>query len=103
MCIIRLSRFLCLFLVDCVILYYEIEQRFRKELTILYNGISEKYVAYIAPHSGAVDRDFNKLSLGTENGFLWDADPESNEALREDGIPKDNTSEVGIPDDALNT
>lgn len=50
-----------------------------------------------------MDRDFNKLSLGTENGFLWDADPESNEALREDGIPKDNTSEVGIPDDALNT
>ncbi|XVF76804.1 hypothetical protein PTKIN_Ptkin13bG0296300 [Pterospermum kingtungense] len=58
------------------------------------HNLAEKYVAYIAPRSAAVDRDFNKLSLGAENGFLWDVNPESNEALREDGIPKDNTSEA---------
>ncbi|XP_022746475.1 RNA polymerase II C-terminal domain phosphatase-like 2 isoform X2 [Durio zibethinus] len=57
------------------------------------HNLAEKYVAYIAPRSGAVDRDFTKLSLGTENGFLWDANPASNEAPREDGLPKDNTSE----------
>ncbi|XP_022742342.1 RNA polymerase II C-terminal domain phosphatase-like 2 isoform X3 [Durio zibethinus] len=57
------------------------------------HNLAEKYVAYIAPRSGAVDRDFNKLSLGTENGFLWDVNPASNEALREDGLPKDNSSE----------
>ncbi|XWS43835.1 hypothetical protein CRYUN_Cryun16bG0138500 [Craigia yunnanensis] len=67
------------------------------------HNLAEKYVAYIAPRSGAVDRDFNKLSLGTENGFLWDVNPASNEALREDGLPKDNTSEVGIPDDAFSS
>ncbi|KHG00173.1 RNA polymerase II C-terminal domain phosphatase-like 2 [Gossypium arboreum] len=49
--------------------------------------------AYIAPRSGAVDRDFNNLSLGTENGFLWDVNPASNEAIKE-GFPKDNTSEA---------
>ncbi|XVF08265.1 hypothetical protein REPUB_Repub06bG0211600 [Reevesia pubescens] len=58
------------------------------------HNLAEKYVAYIAPRSGAVDRDFNKLSLGTENGFLWDMNPASNEALREDGLSKDNTSEI---------
>ncbi|KAK6231247.1 hypothetical protein SCA6_001320 [Theobroma cacao] len=58
------------------------------------HNLAEKYLAYIAPRSGAVDRDFNKLSLGTENGFLWDVNPASSEALREDGLPKDSTSEV---------
>ncbi|GMI81049.1 carboxyl-terminal domain (ctd) phosphatase-like 2, ECERIFERUM11 [Hibiscus trionum] len=58
------------------------------------HSLAEKYVAYIAPRSGAVDRDFNNLSLGTENGFLWDMNPASNEAIREDGLPKDNTSEA---------
>ncbi|XP_022767698.1 RNA polymerase II C-terminal domain phosphatase-like 2 isoform X6 [Durio zibethinus] len=58
------------------------------------HNLAEKYVAYTALHSGAVDRDFNKLSLGTENGFLWGVNTTSNEALREDGLPKDNTSEV---------
>ncbi|KAG4164151.1 hypothetical protein ERO13_D01G217900v2 [Gossypium hirsutum] len=57
------------------------------------HNLAEKYVAYIAPRSGAVDRDFNNLSLGTENGFLWDVNPASNEAIKE-GFPKDNTSEA---------
>ncbi|KAK8547586.1 hypothetical protein V6N12_031721 [Hibiscus sabdariffa] len=38
-------------------------------------------------------QDFDNLSLGTENGFLWDLNPASNEAIREDGLPKDNTFE----------
>ncbi|XWS67221.1 hypothetical protein CRYUN_Cryun05aG0269200 [Craigia yunnanensis] len=58
------------------------------------HNLAEKYVAYIAPCPGAVDRDFNKLSLGTENGFLWDVNPAPNEALSEDGLPEDNTSEA---------
>lgn len=63
--------------------------------------IAEKYVSYIAPRSGVVDRDFDKLSLGNENGFIWDiAGPGSNE-LQKDGVPKESTSEVGISDDAF--
>lgn len=59
--------------------------------------LAEKYVAYIAPRSGAVDGDFDKLSLGNENGFLWDiVSPGTNELLREDGLPKESTSEVGF-------
>lgn len=59
-------------------------------------GIAEKYVAYITPHSGAVDTDFDKLSLGNENGFVWDTvGPGSAEVLTEDGLPKESTSEVG--------
>ncbi|KAK8971810.1 hypothetical protein V6N11_028194 [Hibiscus sabdariffa] len=57
------------------------------------HSLAEKYVAYVAPRSGVVDRDFDNLSLGTENGFLWDLNPASNEAIREDVLPKDNTSE----------
>ncbi|XWS55543.1 hypothetical protein CRYUN_Cryun09bG0009100 [Craigia yunnanensis] len=67
------------------------------------HNLAEKYVAYIAPCSGAVDRDFNKLSLGTENGFLWDVNPASNEALREDGLPKDNTSEAAEVEPGINS
>ncbi|KAK9026801.1 hypothetical protein V6N11_039635 [Hibiscus sabdariffa] len=58
------------------------------------HNLAEKYVAFMAPRSGAVDRDFNNLSLGTDNGFLWDLNPASDEAVREDGLPKDNTSEA---------
>ncbi|OMO97574.1 hypothetical protein COLO4_14551 [Corchorus olitorius] len=58
------------------------------------SGIAEKYVAYTAPRSGAVDRDFDKLSLANENGFLWDVNPASNEAVGEDGLNKDGTSEA---------
>ncbi|XP_038720593.1 RNA polymerase II C-terminal domain phosphatase-like 2 isoform X3 [Tripterygium wilfordii] len=36
------------------------------------HSLAEKYVAYIKPQSGAVDKDFNKLSSGNQNGFLWD-------------------------------
>ncbi|OMO85081.1 Double-stranded RNA-binding protein [Corchorus capsularis] len=67
------------------------------------HNLAEKYVAYTAPRSRAVDRDFDKLSLANENGFLWDVNPASNEAVREDGLNKDGTSEVRISDDAFST
>ena len=63
--------------------------------------ISEKYVAYIAPRSGAVDTDFDKLSLRNQNGFLPDNDPGPNEGLSEDGPRKESTPEVGISADAF--
>ena len=62
-------------------------------------GITEKYIAHMDTQRGAVDSEFDKLSLGHENGFLWDVvNPESSDLQREDGLPKENASEVGIPD-----
>ncbi|XP_062095251.1 RNA polymerase II C-terminal domain phosphatase-like 2 [Humulus lupulus] len=60
------------------------------------HNLAEKYVAYIAPRSGAaVDRDFNKLSLGNDNGFLWDTiKPGSTEAVKEDEPAKESSSEA---------
>ncbi|GAV75470.1 dsrm domain-containing protein/NIF domain-containing protein [Cephalotus follicularis] len=58
-------------------------------------SLAEKYVAFIAPRSGIVERDFDKLSLRNENGFLRDDfDPGSNEVLREDGVPIESSPEV---------
>ncbi|KAM0991453.1 hypothetical protein ACFX13_010008 [Malus domestica] len=55
------------------------------------HSLADKYVAYLAPRSGAVDRDLNK---GNENGFLLDmVGPGSAELLR-DGLPKERTSEA---------
>lgn len=59
--------------------------------------IAEKYVAHMEPQCRVVDREFDKLSLGHENGFLWDVvNPESSELQREDGLPRESASEVGI-------
>ncbi|KAM5560389.1 RNA polymerase II C-terminal domain phosphatase-like 2 [Rosa sericea] len=59
------------------------------------HSLAEKYVSYIAPQSGAVDKDFDKLSLGNENGFVLDiVGPGSAEGLTEDGLPKESTSEA---------
>ncbi|KAG6643385.1 RNA polymerase II C-terminal domain phosphatase-like 2 [Carya illinoinensis] len=72
------------------------------------HSLAEKYVAYIAPHTGAMDTDFDKLSLGNENGFLWDIfSPGADEPLREDGLPRESTSEAsesepGCPSNVLN-
>lgn len=68
------------------------------------NGIADKYVAYLAPRSGAVDRDIDKVSVGNENGFVLDiVGPELTELLMEDGMPKESTSEVGIFDHAFSS
>lgn len=48
------------------------------------------------PQCKAVDKEFDKLSLEHENGFLWDVvDAESSELQREDGLPRESASEVG--------
>ncbi|GLT89443.1 hypothetical protein SLE2022_074230 [Rubroshorea leprosula] len=63
------------------------------------HSLAEKYVAYITPLSQAVDKDFDTVSRENENGFLWDLEnsrPGSNEALREDGLPKEKTPEGSI-------
>ncbi|KAH6769245.1 carboxyl-terminal domain phosphatase-like 2 [Perilla frutescens var. frutescens] len=36
------------------------------------HSLAENYISYIAPHSTAVDNDFDRLILEKENGFLWD-------------------------------
>ncbi|KAH7844554.1 hypothetical protein Vadar_029285 [Vaccinium darrowii] len=57
--------------------------------------LADKYISYVAPHSGAVDRDFDKLTRGVENGFIYDIiNPGSDELPVEDGLSKESTSEV---------
>ncbi|BAT84134.1 hypothetical protein VIGAN_04141500 [Vigna angularis var. angularis] len=58
-------------------------------------SLAEKYVAHVEPQCRVVDREFDKLSLGRDNGFLWDVvNPESNEPQTEDGMPRENASEA---------
>ncbi|TKY65861.1 RNA polymerase II C-terminal domain phosphatase 2 [Spatholobus suberectus] len=60
-------------------------------------SLAEKYVAHVEPQCRAVDREFDKLSIGRDNGFLWDVvNPESSELQAEDGVPRENASEVRI-------
>lgn len=68
---------------------------------ILYlYGIADKYAAHIKPLlGGSVDADIDKLSIGAENGFLWDTvvAPAVNESPKEeDVLRKGNNSEVRI-------
>ncbi|XP_031261443.1 RNA polymerase II C-terminal domain phosphatase-like 2 isoform X2 [Pistacia vera] len=59
------------------------------------HSLAEKYVAYITPRGGAVDRDFDKLSLENENGFLWETvSPESVEGPKEEELRKESTPEA---------
>lgn len=68
------------------------------------HGIAEKYVAYIAPRSGTVDKDFDKLSLDNDNGFLWDiVNPGSTELPKEELPRKESASEAGTLDDGFNS
>jgi len=65
-------------------------------LSLVY-GITEKYVAHVEPQCRVVDREFDKLSLGRDSGFLWDVvNPESNEMQTEDRVLRENASEVGF-------
>ncbi|MED6124498.1 hypothetical protein PIB30_059479 [Stylosanthes scabra] len=57
--------------------------------------LAEKYVAHMEPQCRAVDCEFDKLSLGHENGFLWDeVTPESSEQQRKEGLAKESASEA---------
>ncbi|OVA02669.1 NLI interacting factor [Macleaya cordata] len=61
------------------------------------HSLADKYVAYIAPDSGAMDKDLDKLSLGNENGILWDiVNPGLDELPGEAALTNLSTSEVGI-------
>lgn len=56
---------------------------------------ADKYMEYVAPDSGAVDRDLDKLSLRNENGFLWDiVSPGLEELPKEEALPNASTAEV---------
>ncbi|XP_019461593.1 PREDICTED: RNA polymerase II C-terminal domain phosphatase-like 2 isoform X1 [Lupinus angustifolius] len=66
-------------------------------------NLAEKYVAHVEPQCRAVDNEFDKLSLGNENGFVWDAvNPESSELQRKDEPPKGSVSEASVAETRLN-
>ena len=55
---------------------------YKKVLNILL--FSEKYATYVSPHSGVADQDFDKLSIGYDNGFLSDiTNPGSSDVVQE--------------------
>lgn len=56
-------------------------------------SLADKYVAHIAPESGAMQKDMDKLSLVKENGFIWDiVDPAKDELSKEVALPNLSTS-----------
>lgn len=58
---------------------------------------ADKYAAHIKPLMGPMDADLDKLSIGVENGFLWDtAAPAVNELPEEELVHNENNSEVRI-------
>ncbi|KAK4396133.1 RNA polymerase II C-terminal domain phosphatase-like 2 [Sesamum angolense] len=64
-------------------------------------SLADNYISYISPHSTAVDNDFDRLLLEKENGFLWDIVKPGSEAPQvNNGLLKQNTSEVGILDNS---
>ena len=68
---------------------------YKKVLNILL--FSEKYGAHVSPHPGAFDRDFDKLSIGYKNGFVWDiTNPGSSDVVQEDGLARECPPKVRI-------
>ncbi|GMH30049.1 hypothetical protein Nepgr_031892 [Nepenthes gracilis] len=63
------------------------------------HSLADKYLAYIASHTGGVHRDIDTLSISNENGFLWDdTSPESQEVSIDEKLPKESSSEgVELP------
>ncbi|XP_073266020.1 RNA polymerase II C-terminal domain phosphatase-like 2 isoform X2 [Populus alba] len=72
------------------------------------SSLAEKYVAHVSPHPGAFDRDFDKLSIGYKNGFVWDiTNPGSSDVVQEDGLarecpPKVADAELGSTSNMVN-
>ncbi|KAJ4977872.1 hypothetical protein NE237_008652 [Protea cynaroides] len=59
------------------------------------HNLADEYKDISAADSGAVDKDLDKLSLGNENGFLWEiVDPGSEELHKEESIPTAGISEA---------
>ncbi|XP_050945279.1 RNA polymerase II C-terminal domain phosphatase-like 2 isoform X2 [Cucumis melo] len=59
------------------------------------HNLADKYAAHIKPLMGPMDADLDKLSIGVENGFLWDtATPAVNELPKEEDVwHKENSPE----------
>lgn len=47
-----------------------------------------------------MDKDFDKISVENENGFLWDTVNHVDEPSVDDRLPQVNVSEVGVNGDA---
>lgn len=63
-------------------------------------NLADKYISYNASRSRALDKESDKLSPLSENGFIWDVvNPGSDEQQPVQNGIKQNTSEVGISDD----
>ncbi|KAG6603590.1 RNA polymerase II C-terminal domain phosphatase-like 2, partial [Cucurbita argyrosperma subsp. sororia] len=60
------------------------------------HNLADKYAAHMKPLLGPVDTDLDKLSIGAENGFLWDTvAPAVNELPKEeDVLHKEKNSEA---------
>ncbi|TMW87330.1 hypothetical protein EJD97_020098 [Solanum chilense] len=63
-------------------------------------NMAGNYVSYITSHPLAVDKDFDKISVENENGFLWDTVNHVDEPSVDDRLPQVNVSEVGVNGDA---
>ncbi|XP_015087835.1 RNA polymerase II C-terminal domain phosphatase-like 2 [Solanum pennellii] len=63
-------------------------------------NMAGNYVSYITSHPLAVDKDFDKISVENENGFLWDTVNHVDEPSVDDRLPQVNVSEVGVNVDA---
>ncbi|KAL3327286.1 hypothetical protein AABB24_035116 [Solanum stoloniferum] len=63
-------------------------------------NMAGEYVSYITSHPRAADKDFDKISVENENGFLWDTVNHVDEPSVEDRLPQVDVSEVGVNGDA---
>ncbi|KAJ8550957.1 hypothetical protein K7X08_000327 [Anisodus acutangulus] len=63
-------------------------------------NLADKYISYITSHPRVADKDFDKLSMQNENGFLWDTVNHVDARSVEDRLPQVNVSEVGVNGDA---
>lgn len=57
---------------------------------------ADKYISYVTSHPRVADKDFDKISVENENGFLWDTVNNMDERSVEDRLPQVNVSEVGV-------
>ncbi|CAN4106110.1 unnamed protein product [Withania somnifera] len=63
-------------------------------------NLAEKYISYITSHPRVADKDFDKITMYNENGFLWHTVNHVDDQSAEDRLPQVNISEVGVNGDA---
>lgn len=60
---------------------------------------ADKYLLHIA-RNRAADREIDKISPFGDNGFIWESvNPGSDEQMVENGLQKNYSTEVAIPED----